>query len=88
MSLLNSFAIPFYFTSIAFLIGLGYFEYTLQNSFYFSLGSTADSFTFYATFATIANKIQHKLTTVATKMDLILGCLTGLVGIGNLIYLI
>jgi len=88
MSLLNTFAIPFYFTSIAFLIGLGYFEYSLQNSFYFSIGSTAGSFTLYATYATIASKIEHKLTTIATKMDFILGCLTGVVGIGNLIYLL
>ncbi|XMO87220.1 LysE family transporter [Algibacter sp. AS12] len=88
MSLLNTFAIPFYFTSISLLIGLGYFEYSLQNSFYFSIGSTIGSFTLYALYATVASKIEHKLTFIATKMDFILGCLTGVVGIGNLIYLI
>jgi len=88
MSLLNTFAIPFYFTSISFLIGLDYFEYTLLNAFYFSLGSTAGSFTVYALYATIASKIEHKLTYIATKMDFIIGCLTGVVGIGNLVYLI
>lgn len=87
MSLLNTFAIPFYFTSISLLIGLGYFEYTVLNGLYFSIGSTAGSFSLYALYATIASKIEYKLTFIATKMDFILGCLTGGVGIGNLIYL-
>ncbi|MFS4466542.1 LysE family transporter [Maribacter sp. 2210JD10-5] len=88
MSLLNTFAIPFYFTAISFLIGLDYFEYSLLNSFYFSLGSTAGSFILYALYATVASNIEHKLTYIATKMNFILGCLTGVVGIGNLIYLL
>ncbi|MEM5566152.1 LysE family transporter [Psychroserpens sp. AS72] len=88
MSLLNTFAIPFYFTTISFLIGLDYFEYSILNSFYFSIGSTIGSFTIYALFATIASRIEHKLTYVATKINFIIGCLTGLVGIGNLIYLL
>ncbi|WP_040279123.1 LysE family translocator [Psychroserpens damuponensis] len=88
MSLLNTFAIPFYFTTISFLIGLDYFEYTLLNSFYFSIGSTIGSFTIYALYATIASRIEHKLTYIATKLNFIIGCLTGVVGIGNLLYLI
>ncbi|WP_159018030.1 LysE family translocator [Algibacter sp. L3A6] len=88
MSLLNTFAIPFYFTSISLLIGLEYFEYSLLNSLYFSIGSTAGSFTLYAVYATVASRIEHKLTFIATRMDFILGCLTGVVGVGNLIYLL
>ncbi|GAL64745.1 LysE family translocator [Algibacter lectus] len=88
MSLLNTFAIPFYFTSISLLIGLEYFEYSLLNSLYFSIGSTAGSFTLYAVYATVASRIEHKLTFIATRMDFILGCLTGVVGLGNLIYLL
>lgn len=88
MSLLNTFAIPFYFTSISFLIGLDFFKYSILNSFYFSIGSTAGSFSLYAMYATVASKIEHKLTYIATKMDFILGCLTGVVAIGNLIYLL
>lgn len=88
MSLLNTFAIPFYFTSISLLIGFDYFEYSYMNSFYFSIGSTVGSFSLYAMYATIASKIEHKLTVIATKMDFIIGCLTGVVGIGNLIYLL
>ena len=88
MSSLNTIAIPFYFTSISFLIGLEYFEYSYLNGFYFSIGSTIGSFTLYALYAIIANKIEHKLTYIATKMDFILGCLTGVVAIGNLIFLL
>lgn len=88
MSLLNTFAVPFYFTAISFLIGLEYFDYSFANSLYFSIGSTAGSFTLYAVYATVASKIEERLTNIASKMDLILGCLTGVVGIGNLIYLL
>ena len=88
MSLLNAFAIPFYFTSISVLIGFEYFEYSLLNGFYFSLGSTLGSFSLYAIYAIVANKIEHKLTYFASKIDLVLGCLTGVAAIGNLIYLL
>jgi len=87
MSLLNTFAIPFYFTTISFLIGLDYFEYTLFNALIFSIGSTIGSFSMYAIYATVASRIEHRLTHIATKMNLIIGCLTGVVGIGNLMYL-
>ncbi|RLJ64401.1 threonine/homoserine/homoserine lactone efflux protein [Lacinutrix venerupis] len=88
MSLLNTTAIPFYFTSISFLIGLDYFEYSFINSLFFSIGSTAGSFSLYALYATVAYKIEHKLTYIATKMDFILGCLTGTIGIGNIVYML
>lgn len=88
MSSLNTIAIPFYFTSISFLIGLKYFKYSYLNGFYFSIGSTIGSFTLYAVYAIVANKIEDKLKYIATKMDFILGCLTGVVALGNAIYLL
>ncbi|AUC85790.1 lysine transporter LysE [Polaribacter sp. ALD11] len=88
MSSLNTIAIPFYFTSISVLIGLEYFEYSLLNGFYFSIGSTLGSFSLYSLYAIVAEKIQHKLTYIAAKMDFILGCLTGIVAIVNLVYLL
>ncbi|WP_047546455.1 LysE family translocator [Psychroserpens sp. Hel_I_66] len=88
LSLLNTIAIPFYFTAISFLIGLEYFEYSFLNGFYFSIGSTIGSFTLYGLYAIVASKIEHKLTFIANKMNFIIGCLTGIVGIGNLIYLL
>ncbi len=88
MSLLNTFAIPFYFTSISFLIGLGYFEYSPMNSLYFSIGSTLGSFCLYALYATVASKIEYRLSFLAVRINFILGCLTGIVGLGNLFYLL
>ena len=87
MSLLNMMAIPFYFTFISILIGMEYFNYSYINALYFSIGSTIGSFTLYSIYAIVAKKIQHKLTYIASKMDFILGCLTGIVAIGNLIHL-
>ena len=88
MSLLNTFAIPFYFTTISFLIGLNYFDYSFKNAFYFSIGSTIGSFSMYSIYAIVANKIEHKLTRIATKMDLILAILTGGVAVLNVIFLL
>ncbi|MGB3151122.1 MAG: LysE family transporter [Maribacter sp.] len=88
LSLLNTFAIPFYFTAISLLIGLEYFEYSFKNGLIFSVGSTLGSFLMYSIYATIASRIEDRLTFIASKMDLILACLTGIVGIGNLIFLL
>ncbi len=88
MSALNMMAIPFYFTFISLLIGFNYFEYSLANAFYFSIGSTMGSFTLYTLYAIVAKNIEHKLVFIASKMDFILGCLTGVVAIGNVIYLL
>ncbi|WP_299100353.1 LysE family transporter [uncultured Winogradskyella sp.] len=87
LSIINTTAIPFYFTSISLLISIDYFEYSLENSLYFSLGSTIGSFSLYALYAIIANRIAHKLQVIADKMNLILGFLTATVSIINLIYL-
>ncbi|MCG1035126.1 LysE family translocator [Polaribacter sargassicola] len=81
MSLLNTIAIPFYFTTISFLIGLNYFEYSFFNGFYFSIGSTLGSFVLYSLYAIVAKKIEHRLQYIALKMDFILGCLTGFVAV-------
>ncbi|RCS26048.1 lysine transporter LysE [Polaribacter sp. WD7] len=88
MSLLNMMAIPFYFTFISILIGMEYFNYSYTSALYFSIGSTIGSFTLYSFYAIVAKKIEHKLTYVATKMDFILGVLTGIVAVTNVIYLL
>nr|WP_010136917.1 LysE family transporter [Ochrovirga pacifica] len=88
MALLNMFAIPFYFTIISFLISMDYFSYSIQNSLIFSVGSSLGSFTTYVLYAVIASNVKDKLTYVATKMDLILGFLTGVVGLINIITLL
>ena len=88
MGALNTIAIPFYFTSVSFLIGFELFEYSYLNSFLFSVGSTLGSFTIYSLYATIATRIEDKLQIIKNKMNLILALLTGIAGIANAIYLL
>lgn len=87
LSLLNVFAIPFYFTTTSFLINYNIFEFTLVNLAIFSLGSITGSCIVYGTYAMIAKKMESKLDFLASKMNLILGVITGRMGIGNLFYL-
>lgn len=87
LSLLNVFAIPFYFTTTSFLINYNIFEFSLVNLTIFSVGSVTGSCIIYRTYAMIAKKMESKLDFLASKMNLILGVITGSVGIGNLFYL-
>lgn len=88
MSLLNTFAIPFYFTTISLLIGMDLFTYSFMNGIVFSIGSTLGSFTLYSGYAFLAGSLEKKISSLATYMNLVLGCITGVVGIGNLVYLV
>ena len=88
MSSLNTMAIPFYFTFISILIGMDYFTYNIYNALYFSIGSTIGSFTLYTLYAILSKRIEDKLTYIASKMDFILGALTGILAVGNIIYLL
>ncbi|WP_010522103.1 LysE family translocator [Aquimarina agarivorans] len=85
ISFINTFAIPFYFLVISFLTELGHFTYSLVNSMYFSLGSITGSLVVYTIYAIVASKIEKSISHIATKMDLVLGCVTGIVGLGNLL---
>lgn len=87
LSLLNVFAIPFYFTTTSFLINYNIFEFSFVNLTIFSVGSVTGSCIIYGTYAMIAKKMESKLDFLASKMNLILGVITGSVGIGNLFYL-
>lgn len=88
LSLLNTFAIPFYFTAVSFLIAANYFEYTFTNSIYFSFGSGLGSFVLYFLYAITAKKTENRISFLANKMDLILGCLTAIIAIINIGYLV
>lgn len=88
ISSLNTMAIPFCFTFISILIGIDYFSYNIYNALYFSIGSTIGSFTLYTLYAILSKRIEHKLTYIANKMDFILGVLTGILAVGNAVYLL
>ena len=87
LSFLNVFAIPFYFTVITFLIAGKIFEFSYLNALFFSLGAALGTFMFLGIYAFVAKKIEFKLHFLATKMDFILGCLTGFVALGNTAYI-
>lgn len=88
ISSLNTMAIPFCFTFISILTGIDYFSYNIYNALYFSIGSTIGSFTLYTLYAILSKRIEHKLTYIANKMDFILGVLTGILAVGNAVYLL
>jgi hypothetical protein len=67
---------------------MDYFTYNIYNALYFSIGSTIGSFTLYTLYAILSKRIEDKLTYIASKMDFILGALTGILAVGNIIYLL
>ena len=42
----------------------------------------------YTLYAILSKRIEHKLTYIANKMDFILGVLTGILAVGNAVYLL
>lgn len=87
LSTLNIFAIPFYFTVITFLIAGGIFKFSYFNALFFAIGSSFGTFSFLSLYAFIAKKIEYKIEFLATKMDFVLGLITGLVALGNAIFI-
>jgi len=88
ISSMNTFAIPFYFAAGILLSRLNFFEYNIKNSLFFSIGSVLGSLIVYFGYITLASKIEKRLNSLATKMNLILCIITGLAGLGNLLNLI
>lgn len=87
LSSLNIFAIPFYFTVVSFLIASHLFEFSYFGALFFALGSALGTFSFLSLYAFVAKKIEYKMDFFATKMDFILGLITGLVALGNAIFI-
>jgi threonine/homoserine/homoserine lactone efflux protein len=87
LSLLNVFALPFFFSVVSLLIGFKLFSYSLLNGLYFSIGSFLGTIGLLFLYAFLAKKIEDKIAFLANKMDLILGCLTAIIALGNTIYL-
>ena len=87
LSTLNMFAIPFYFTVVTFLIAGNIFKFTYYNALFFALGSALGTFFFLSLYAIVAKKVEYKIKFLAQKMDLVLGCITGIVAIVNAIYI-
>ncbi|MDB2385311.1 LysE family transporter [Polaribacter sp.] len=87
LSALNVFALPFFFSMVSLLIAFRLFEYTLLNGVYFSIGSVLGTIALLTLYSFVARRIEEKIAFLANKMDLVLGCLTAIIAIGNTAYL-
>ena len=82
-SLLNMFAIPFYFGVTSSLAMIHWYEFNPINNLFFVLGSSLGTFFLLFLYARLAKKIEKKIKTLANHVDLFLGIITGLVAIIN-----
>ncbi len=85
LSSLNMFAIPFYFGVTSFLVMMQWYEFTLVNNISFVLGSALGTFSILLLYTYLAKKIENKIEHLANQMDLVLGIITGLIVIINVI---
>ena len=85
LSSLNMFAIPFYFGVTSFLVMMQWYEFTLVNNIFFVLGSALGTFSILFLYAYLAKKIENQMEYLANQMDLVLGIITGLIVIINVI---
>lgn len=85
LSSLNMFAIPFYFGVTSFLVMMHWYKFTLINNIFFVLGSAVGTFSILLLYAYLAKKIENKIEYLANQMDLVLGIITGLIVIINVI---
>lgn len=87
-SLLNMFAIPFYFGVTSSLAIVHWYDFNPMNNLLFVLGSSSGTFLLLSLYARLAKKIEKRIKLLANKMDLFLGIITGLVAIINSIDLL
>lgn len=87
-SLLNMFAIPFYFGVTSFLVMMHWYEFEPMNNLSFVFGSALGTFSLLFLYATLAKRIEKRMIWLANQMDLILGIVTALVAIFNAIDLL
>jgi len=87
-SSLNMFSIPFYFGVTSTLVMIDWYEFNMINNLLFVLGSAIGTFSLLFLYARLARKIEKKIERLANQMDLILGIITGLVVIINLVNLL
>jgi threonine/homoserine/homoserine lactone efflux protein len=85
LSSLNMFAVPFYFGVTSFLVMMHWYKFTLINNIFFVLGSAVGTFSILLLYAYLAKKIENKIEYLANQMDLVLGIITGLIVIINVI---
>jgi hypothetical protein len=79
------FAIPFYFGVTSTLVIMDLYEFNMINNLLFVLGSSLGTLSLLFIYSTLAKRIEKRIEFLASKMDLVLGIITGLIVIINLI---
>lgn len=87
-SLLNMFAIPFYFGVTSTLVMIELYQFDMMNNLFFVFGSSIGTFLLLFIYAKLAKQIEKRIVFIAKQMDLILGIITAFVAIINLIDLL
>ncbi len=87
-SLINMFAIPFYVGVTSSLVMLHWYEFNPTNNLFFVIGSALGTFSLLFLYASIAKKIEKRMIWLSNRMDFILGSVTALASIVNLIDLL
>tara|TARA_R110002073_G_scaffold123234_1_gene266785 strand:+ start:77985 stop:78350 length:366 start_codon:yes stop_codon:yes gene_type:complete len=87
-SLVNMFAIPFYFGATSSFVMMNWYELNPINNLFFVLGSSLGTFSLLFLYSQLAKKIEKRIERLANQMDLILGIVTALVAIFNTIDLL
>jgi len=84
-SSLNMFAIPFYFAVTSTLVMMQWYEFNPSHNLLFVLGSSMGTFALLFLYAKMAQTIERKIRGLSRLMDVILGTLTALIVVVNLI---
>ena len=84
-SMLNMFAIPFYFGVTSTLVMMHWYDFNPMNNLFFVLGSALGTFFLLFLYTKLAKKIEKKIERLANQMDFILGIVTALIVIINVV---
>lgn len=84
-SSLNMFAIPFYFAVLTGLVLVQLYEIKTLNNLSFVFGSAAGTFALLYLYAYFGKYIERRVQKLSNNMDFILGLLTAIVTIVNLV---
>jgi len=87
LSLLNMFAIPFYYGITMVLNKTGWLQLSQNNILLFVIGSAIGTFMLLYTYSSFANFIQGKSKKTSNKLNLILSFLTGFLALVTLVKL-
>ncbi len=88
LSVLNMFAIPFYYGITTLLDNFGWLELSQNNIFLFVIGSAIGTFMLLYSYSNFTKLIQVKSKKTSNKLNLILSILTGILALFNLIKII